>query len=149
MRFFALWITLTLLPFTPFTFGLSSRYHYLPGIGFAALSAELLWLARSALQRWPIGGTAAWWLATVFLTARFGVFATSNAQGFEQQRVPYDAYAAEIRRLHPTPPRGAHLEIPPPPESVPKRYVEPLLRWTYQDSSLTVSFHEDDSGGRR
>lgn len=149
MRFFALWVVLTLLPSTLFRLGFSSRYHYLPGIGFAALSAELLWVARSALQRWPSGGAAGWWLATVFLTARFGVFAAGNVQSFEQGRVPYDAYAAEIRRLYPTPPSGARLEVPPPPESVPERYVEPLLRWTYEDSALTVSFQEDNSDERR
>ena len=138
-RFFAVWTLATLLPFAPFHGDLSSRYHYLAAVGVAGLFAEGFWWARSALGRrsWRLG-LVIWWILVLGVIGRGAVFAHRNARIGEQQRIPYDAYVAAVRELHPNPARGARVIVPLPPAVVPASCVEALLRWTYDDHTLVV-----------
>jgi hypothetical protein len=142
VRFFSLWMVVTLIPFAGFHGGLSSRYLYLPAVGFAGLAAELLWSARHVALRWPRAGPAVWWIVAIAVTVRFAAFAARNVHTWEGAAAPYLAYVASVRRLHPAPPKGARLEIPAPPEEIPPHYVPSLLRWELGDPDLMVVIRE-------
>ena len=129
VRFYALWTIVTLLPFAGFLGGLSSRYLYLPAVGFAGLAAEVLWWARQPLAAWSRAGVAVWWILTIALTARFASFATKNVRVWEHASAPYREYADTVRRAYPTHTKGAQLEVPPPPKAIAPHYVPSLLRW--------------------
>jgi hypothetical protein len=136
MRFYTLWTLVTLLPFAGFRDGLSSRYLYLPAVGFAALIAEVLWLVRLRFERWAPAGAMIWWVLTVALTLRFATFAAKNVQAWEHVGVPFRQYAATVRAIYPSPGIGAALEVPAPPIEVASHYVPSLLQWEYADVTL-------------
>ncbi len=137
VRYFALWFVIALLPFSLFRDGLPSRYTYPAAVGLASLTAALAWWARTAIWHrrgvWRVG----WWVVVLFVVARNAAFASRNARIGETDHVPYERYAALVRASYPNPEPGARLDVPPP-ASIDEMYVEPLLRWTYQDPTLTA-----------
>jgi 4-amino-4-deoxy-L-arabinose transferase-like glycosyltransferase len=140
-RFAIGWIFVALLPFVFFTWGNTSRYLYLPGMGFAILLAEgIAWLDR-LMARWP--GTR-WRLVVTNLVVaavavRFAVFASKTVRAFANATQPYRAYAAEIRASHPTLPDGAVITIEPAvDEKLKQRYLEGLVQWEYRNPTLHV-----------
>jgi hypothetical protein len=143
VRFYALWIILALLPAAGFREGFSSRYLYLAAVGFAGLTAELLWWIYEA---WPLRSHAAagllWSMITIGLLVRFGTFAVKNVQRFHDANAPFSRYAAAIRSVYPSPPRGSTLSVPPPPDTVGERYITALLQWEYRDATLTAGIQK-------
>ena len=137
IKFYALWTLVALAPVVGFRGGLTSRYLYLPAVGFAALTAELLWSARSFVGGRPSrAGIAVWWVVVVALTVRFASFAMKNATVWQTASVPFLDYAARVRQLYPAPARGVTLEVPPPPEEVLPQYLPSLLQWEFGDPTL-------------
>jgi len=103
LRFFVLWIVLTLMPVAFFTWGNQSRYLYLPAAGFAMLLADLVLTAGASLARWmrqPAAKTVAVALVAA-LAIRFGVFAKKGADSFPQRTAPYERFVSELRRANP------------------------------------------------
>jgi hypothetical protein len=139
VRFFAIWTVVTLAPALPFESGLASRYLYLPAVGFAAVLAEWLVAAgdRLARVRRPVAGRIAWLLIAVIVVGRFASFAVRNARDADGS-APFLAYATDITARFPALAPGAHLVVPPPPDAVQPIYVQPLLRWVFDDPTLTV-----------
>jgi hypothetical protein len=138
VQFFALWFVIALLPFSLFRDGLASRYTYPAAVGLAAITAALVWWARGVVWHRPRVWRIGWAVVVLFLVARHAAFASRNVRIGQDDRVPYEAYAARVRALHPNPEPGSTLDVPPPPTALDMIYVEPLLRWTYRDPSLTV-----------
>jgi hypothetical protein len=138
MRFYTLWILVTLLPFAGFEDGLSSRYLYLPAVGFACLLADLLNSSRHVLARWPRIGIAIWSILTVALTIRFGLFAVKNTGIWAREGAAYREYTALVREQYPSPVRGARLAVPRPPQAIPLQYVPFLVKWELDDPTLEV-----------
>jgi hypothetical protein len=139
VRFFAIWTLVTLVPALPFEGGLASRYLYLPAVGFAAAVAELLVSAGDGLARGrrPLAGRIAWLLIVVVVGGRFASFAAGNARDADGS-APFLAYATDMEARYPGPPVGAHLVVPPPPDAVSPIHVQPMLRWVFDDPTLTV-----------
>jgi hypothetical protein len=52
MRFFVVWIVVTLLPVLLFTTGIASRYLYVSAAGLALLLADLILAAETQAARW-------------------------------------------------------------------------------------------------
>lgn len=148
VRFYAIWTIATLVPFAGFREGdLPSRYYYLSVAGFSGLLAELLWWTRSVIaSRWRSAGQAVWAVVTIALTVRFGAFAVRNAHIGEDDAAPYVAYAATVRALYPTLPKGGSVEVPAPPPAIPEVHVSSLLQWEYGDAALRVSVLSDVGG---
>ena len=147
VRFYTLWTLVTLLPFAGFRDGLSSRYLYLPAVGFAALLADALWLVRPRLERWTRAGVVVWWVLTIALTVRFATFAAKNVEAWEHVSTPFREYTATVRALYPSPGIGAALEVPVPPEEVAPHYVPSLLQWEYADVTLRPAIRQPRAPG--
>lgn len=138
VRFYGLWIIATLLPFSGFREGFSSRYLYLAAAGFAALGAELFWWLRQSLAHKSRYGLALWWVAVVVLTARFAVFANKNVRTWDDAGAPYSQYGARVRGLYPSATPGMTLDVPPPPKEISPHYLPAFLQWEYGDISLRI-----------
>lgn len=137
VKFYTLWMIVTLLPFAGFREGFSSRYLYLAAAGFAGLAAEALWLLRVWLQP-KRHGSLVWWAAAVLITARFIPFAVKNVDVWETAARPYRDYAAAVRTAHPAPAPGSALDVPSP-KGFPPHLVPALLQWEYDDPALRVN----------
>jgi hypothetical protein len=106
VRLFVLWILITVLPASFFTWGNVSRYLYLPAAGFALLLAE----AARALHQWcedTLGPRSASIIAALLVAAlavRFMVFARKESERFRDRTEPYERYVAAVRSTTPVPP---------------------------------------------
>ena len=138
VQFYTAWTLITLLPSAGFVGGLNSRYLYLPAIGFAGLTAELVWWARRPLTRWASAGVAVWWALLMSLMIRNAAFAGKNVRTWERASAPYLTYVARVRELYPSAARGATLAVPSPPSTIAPHYIPLLLRWEFDDTSLQV-----------
>lgn len=139
VRFYTLWIAITLLPFAGFRSGLTSRYLYLPSVGFAALVAEAVWWTRTPLEQWRRpAGRIVWATIVVAVLARSAAFARRNTHVWQDAATPFAEYAGAILAIHPRPSTGETLRVPQPPREIPTNVVPPLIQWTFDDPSLIV-----------
>jgi hypothetical protein len=141
VRFATLWMLVTLLPFAFFTWGNTSRYLYLPAIGFSMLLGEgMLVLDRLAARKLP----PRWRTAVVFaifaaIVIRFAVFTTRGVDDFVQRTEPYRQYIDAFRAAHPRLPPGAVVRVPAPADArLQQMYLEPLVQWEYADPSIRL-----------
>jgi hypothetical protein len=140
-RFGVLWMLIAMLPYLPFTAGNTSRYAYLPAIGFACAIAGALVAGADRLRRLPRlsawAPTLAYGLAVIFITVRFGPFAYASARGqvrsFEEWRIKARQIAgtAEVRD------GTIHVADPDDP-LIDRMYLEPIVRWERQDYESVV-----------
>jgi hypothetical protein len=141
VRFATAWLLLSILPFSFFTWGNTSRYAYTPAVGMAFLLAEALewidaWLARSVKT-----GVRTAMVATVgaFVAIRFMLFAAENLRHFSERTEPYRQFAALIRERHPDPPPGARIPVDAKTvDTLQFRYLEALAQWEYRDPTLRL-----------
>jgi hypothetical protein len=140
-RFAASWVLLALLPFVFFTWGNTSRYLYLPAMGFAMLVAEGVRWLDAVLARW-LGTrwrTAVVGFVVAALAVRFAVFSMKAVRNFTAATQPYREYGQSLRRSHPTLPSGSVVFIDPATDTALKqRYLEGLVQWEYRDPTLKV-----------
>ena len=140
-RFGTAWLVITLLPFLGFTWGNAGRYLYLPSIGFAMAMASVLTAGGDRLaRRWTQRGAAlAVGAVTLLVAARFAVFAWRAIHAQVDWTATSASYVMQVEAFRPPP--GAHTAtVPaPPPALIDSMYVEPMLRWAWQDPGLTVT----------
>ena len=131
MRFSVVWILVTLLPVSFFTWGLQGRYLYLPAAGFAMLVADLM-LGFYALAVSRMSANTARLATVVVLTVlavRFGLFAQKSADSFPALTAHYERFVAELRRTNPGATAGSTVYIDRRfLEGVPDLYREPAAR---------------------
>jgi hypothetical protein len=134
LRFSVLWIFVTLAPASLFTWGIESRYLYLPAAGFALVLADLmLGLYTSSMGSFSPRVAR---IVTIFVVAgvsvRFAVFAEKSARDFRQQTL-----AVAVREANPAPgPGGVVVVDRSTAETVPPMYLEPALQTIYCRSDV-------------
>jgi hypothetical protein len=143
LRFFVLWIFVTLTPVSFFTWGNASRYLYVPAAGFAMLLAELLLAAHAwATLRWrskPLVHAVTIAVA-IAVTVRFALFANDGADAFRNRTRPYERFAAEVRRLHGESPASDVVSIAPAAlEGIPELYRDPAAATVLCKPGIRVS----------
>jgi hypothetical protein len=141
-RFGALWLMITMLPYLPFTTGNTSRYAYLPAIGFSWAAAGAIVAGVERLRRasrapaWA--PAAAYAIACAFLIARFGPFAYESVRGhvgsFEDWRTSAQTLAAAAEMHDGT----LHVADPGDP-LIDSMYVEPIVQWERRDYTTPVT----------
>jgi hypothetical protein len=140
-RFATSWMLVTLLPFAFFTWGNTSRYLYLPAIGFSMLLGEgMLVLDRLAARKLPPSWRTAV-VSAIFaaIAIRFAVFTTRGVDDFVQRTEPYRQYIDAFRAAHPRLPPGAVVRVPAPADArLQYLYLEPLVQWEYADPSIRL-----------
>jgi hypothetical protein len=125
MRFFVLWILITLSPVLLFTWGIASRYAYVPAAGFAMLLADVIVAAETGTARWiqPRVARIVFTAIAVFLAVRFAAFAQEGSEGFRAVTVPYEQLVTRIRSDSPVvPPDGTVYVDPSLVAGVPEIY---------------------------
>jgi hypothetical protein len=141
-RFSALWLLVSLTPYLGFTTGNVSRYHYVPALGFSlALAAVVVtgtdWCAARAPHRrvlLNVGGA----IVALFLVVRFTTFSFPTAAREVHFLEPWREYA-RLALLQNPPPVGDSITVPAPTDpAVEERYLEPMLRWLFDDDDLQV-----------
>jgi len=128
-------------PYLPFTAGNTSRYAYLPAIGFswAVAAAIVAGLDRLRLSRRVPTGTAGllYAAAVLFVVIRFTPFATDSIRGhirsFEEWRTTARAVAAAAHSRD-----GTIHVVTPPSVAVERMYVEPMVRWELRDYTTSI-----------
>jgi hypothetical protein len=140
-RFGALWLMITMLPYLPFTTGNTSRYAYLPAIGFSWAVAGAIVAGAERLRRvsrgpsWAPAATYA--IACAFVIARFGPFAYESVRGhvrsFEDWRIRSEKLAAAVE-VH-----DGTLQVADPGDPlIDSMYVEPIVQWQRRDYTTPV-----------
>jgi hypothetical protein len=99
VRFFVLWVIVTLLPAAFFTWGIASRYLYLPAAGFALLLASMVLHIKQRTKHWVSPWTADMiaGLLVCTIAIRFAVFAKEGVDEFRQRTLPYERVAAAVK----------------------------------------------------
>jgi hypothetical protein len=140
-RFGAVWLLITMLPYLPFTAGNTSRYAYLPAIGFSWAVSGAIVAGVERLRRAPRApawaSAAAYAIACAFVVARFGPFAHASVRGhvkaFEEWRLKAETVAATAR-LH----DGAVQVADPSDPLIDSMYIEPIVQWQRRDYTTPV-----------
>lgn len=141
LRFAVLWIFVTLAPASFFTWGIESRYLYLPAAGLAMVLADVslgfhALLSRSISRRAARVAAA---LVVAGLSVRFAVFAQKSARDFRARTQPYERLAVAVRQSNPAPPPDGVVTIDrQQAEGVPALYLEPAVRTIYCRGDIRV-----------
>ncbi len=140
--FGVIWLVVTMAPYLPFTAGNTSRYAYLPAIGFSVAAAGAIVAAVDRLrQSSRVPSRAAdlvYAIAVLFVVVRFAPFAHASIRGhvraFEEWRgwTRTLANGAEVRDGF------LRLRAPDDP-AVDRMYVEPMVRWELRDYTTPLS----------
>jgi hypothetical protein len=140
VRLYTLWIWLTLVPASLFTWPNVARYEYLPAIGLALLVTEGVVFAESLLRRVGprrLAAGAAVVLMTV-VVVRSAAFAYNRVQTFQRTAEPYRTFVTEFQREHPAKPSGRTVTAIPFPPDLPPTYIEAAIRFAYDDPGITL-----------
>lgn len=141
LRFAVLWIFVTLAPASFFTWGIESRYLYLPAAGFAMVLADVSLGLHALLSRSFSGRVARVAAAIVVaaLSVRFAVFAQKSARDFRAATQPYESLAVTVRQSNPAPSPGAVVIIDQEQaKGVPALYLEPAVQTIYCRGDIRV-----------
>ena len=135
------WLLLALLPFVFFRWSNTSRYMYLPAMGFSMLIAEgVMQLDRLMAARLPRGLSAAAQTAlTAVIAGRFALFAMSNVSGFAGRTEDYRRDIASFKQVHGDLP--LHSRVPLAPLSTAKhqfQFLNALVQWEYHDPTIEL-----------
>jgi hypothetical protein len=140
-RFGTVWLVVTMIPYLPFTAGNTSRYVYLPAIGFSCAVAAAIVAGIDRLRfskRVPAAtATVVYTVAVLFVLIRFAPFATASVRGhiraFEDWRISARRLADSIER------RDQTIRVPAVrDERVQPMYVDPMVRWELRDYSTPI-----------
>jgi hypothetical protein len=135
------WLILALLPFVFFRWSNTSRYLYLPAMGFSMLVAEgvmqLDWLLASRLPRAPRIAVLA--LVAAAIAGRFSLFAVSNVRGFAERTEEYRREIALFKQVHGDLP--SHSRVPSDPRLRARhryQFLNALVQWEYRDPTIEL-----------
>lgn len=141
VRFATAWMLLALMPFAPFTWANTSRYLYLPAMGFAMLLAELIeWIDRALASRVkPAVRQAAVALLVAAIGVRFCLFAAEGVEHFAERTEAYRRFVTDIRARYPQLPRDAEIPIDKAvADRLHHRYLQDAIRWEYRDPTIDL-----------
>ena len=141
VRFATCWMVLALMPFAPFTWANTSRYLYLPAMGFAMLLAELIeWTDRALAAR--IGAAARRAVITLLVAAvgiRFCLFAAEGVEHFAERAEVYRQFVLDVRARYPHLPQDADIQIDKAvADRLHHRFLQDAIRWEYRDPSIDL-----------
>ena len=141
VQFATCWMLLALMPFAPFTWANTSRYMYLPAMGFAMLLAELIeWVDRAAARRMsPAARLAFVGVLVVAIAVRFCLFAADGVKSFAERTEPYRRFIADVRQRYPQLPRDAEIPVDKAvADTLHHLFLQDAVRWEYRDPTIRL-----------
>lgn len=135
------WLILALSPFVFFTWGNTSRYLYLPAVGFSMLVAEgVVFLDRMMASRLPrVARTLAVTFLVTAIAGRFALFAAANVRSFATRTEEYRSYITAFRQIHGAVPNHSRIT---PDSSLPvehsNAFLNALVQWEYRDPTIEL-----------
>lgn len=143
-RLGALWMLVTMLPYVWFTWSNTSRYLYLPALGFGwAVAGAVVAACDAATRRFelrPRFAQAAYVVVVIFVAIRFGRFDVASIRSRIDWMEDWHRYALVLAGIEPV---GGRVDVPMPKDGVvDPMYVEPMIHWIHQDFSLAVVIRE-------
>jgi len=141
VKFATLWMLLALMPFAPFTWSNTSRYLYLPAMGFAMLVAELIeWVDRAAARRLrPEPRHVLVGLLATAIAVRFCLFAAEGVERFAARTDVYRQFITEFRQQHPVLPRDSEVPIDKGvADRLHHKFLESAVQWEYRDPTIRL-----------
>lgn len=142
VRFLTLWIFVTLLPASFFTWDNASRYLYLPAAGLALLLATAAIELQRLAERWLSPRIAHRLVTAVALAVavRFALFAAIETANFRTQTRPYERYVAAVRDARrSTRPSDAVAVSPQDARDIPEMYLQPAAQMADCDADVKVT----------
>jgi hypothetical protein len=139
--FAAAWLLIALAPFALFKWGNTSRYLYLPAMGFSMLMAEAVltihrWLSARLSRRVAATGAA---VITLAIASRLIVFCVQNLPSFVEKADEYRLYINRLKATRPVLDRYARVKISPDAGAQHGiQFLNALVQWEYHDSTITV-----------
>lgn len=141
VRFATLWMLLALMPFAPFTWANTSRYLYLPAMGFAMLVAELVeWVDRAAASRMkPAARHVLVGILALAIAVRFCLFAAEGVERFAERTEVYRRFIADFRQQHPVLSRDSEVPIDKAvADRLHHKFLESAVQWEYRDPTIRL-----------
>jgi hypothetical protein len=137
-RFGVLWLLIAMLPYLPFTAGNTSRYAYLPAIGFACAVAGALVAGADRLRRVSVWApVVAYSLAAIFIAVRFGPFASASVRGHVRSFEEWRTWAQQIAGTAEV--RDGTIRIADPDYPfLDHMYLIPIVQWELRDYRTPV-----------
>jgi hypothetical protein len=138
MRFCVVLILVTMLPVLFFTWGIASRYLYVPAAGFALLLADVLMASQALLARRlsPRAARAVTTVVALVLALRFAAFTQQGSADFRDRTTPYERFAAAIA--------GPDASLPPDRVLYIDSQVATAIPELYRDPAAETIFCEAD-----
>jgi hypothetical protein len=140
-KFATAWMLIALLPYVFFQPGTTGRYMYLAAAGFSMLAVELMWAIAEAAQTrapWARSAVVGPVLAAIVIV-RFGAFTRHTTPAACVEGEPYLAWMLEFKRVHPSLPRGASVDVADPKRpDIDPRSFQPMLQLEYDDPDLRI-----------
>jgi len=140
--FATLWLLVALGPFVFFTWSNTSRYEYLPAMGFSMLVAEgVIGIGRLAGRRGSTAiGAAVVVLLSMAITVRFALFAAGNVRDFANATEEYRQYMTAFKAMHgDVPSHTEGLEGPPMRTPHGHAFLNALVQWEYRDPTIQLA----------
>ena len=141
VRFATAWMLLALLPFVFFTWTNTSRYQYLPAMGFSLLLAEgVEWLdpalSRRLRREWRMAVVV---LLVAAVTVRFMLFASKAVGDFAERTEVYREVGQTIRSQYREGSGCGEVRVDPAVVSrLGPAYVVALARWECRDPAVRI-----------
>jgi len=146
--FAAAWLLIALAPFALFKWDNTSRYLYLPAMGFSMLIADGVvtinhWLTSRFSRQTATTGTA---LIVGAIAVRLIVFCLQNLPGFVAQAEDYRLYVGRLKAIRPV--IESHARVNVESDIGAKhgiQFLTALVQWEYHDSTITVAAEENST----
>ena len=135
------WLLLALLPFVFFRWSNTSRYEYLPAMGFSMLVAEGVMqfdrLLASRLPRAPRVAVLA--LVAMAIAGRFALFAASNVREVAGRTEEYRREITLFKQVHGDLPSHSRVAIDPRLSARHQyQFLNALVQWEYRDPTIEL-----------
>lgn len=141
VRFAIVWLLIAAAPSSLFTWGVASRYLYVPAAAFSLMLAAGMLAVRDAVARRgsPSWGNRMAVALTIAIAARFAVFAAGGSSDFRDRTQPYAQLAAAVHAARQSSSSDSVVLPAADFDNIPDIYREPAVRVAACSPTVTLT----------